>query len=361
MVGYEPLREACAKINAAALIGDGWPDALNALSAAAGARGVMIMHNRDRRLVAHISTDSIREPVDAYMAGKAPPNARQTKVRHDFDPGFRVDHDDFDDRQISRDPYYQDYLRPIGLHWHANARLSMAGTDEIAVSFKREFKLGIYDGADKIMLDHILPSLRASAHIAECIFDAETRGMVRALHQRGRPVLEFDAWGRVRRSHGAFDGVRGPLAMIKRRAVTVQAGAQAGLDKAIELAARPPRRQVPVRLYDAAGNRYLLQLMPVLGRARDVFFATSAIGVLIGQPKRAAFSVDWTIAIDLFGLAPREAQVAGLLCEGCSVGEIAARLRIVPDTVRYHLKSIFDKTGTRRQAELVGLLAVLAT
>jgi DNA-binding CsgD family transcriptional regulator len=281
------------------------------------------------------------------------------RVSHDFDPGFRVDHDDYSSRDIARDPYYQDYLRPIGLFWHANARLKMEGSDELAVSFKRELKHGTYDAADQRMLDHILPHLRASARLTECVFDAETRGMVRALHQRGRPVLEFDAWGRVRRQHGIFDGALGPLTVIGGRAITAEKRAQIDLEQAIAKAATPPRRQTPVLLHDAAGRRYVFQIIPVIGRARDVFLASSAIGMLVGRPPRNSVIFDQELAIALFGLTIREAHVVGQLCEGRSIVEIAARLGVVPETVRFHLKSIFEKTGARRQAELVGLLGQL--
>jgi DNA-binding CsgD family transcriptional regulator len=350
---------ACDRINDAALIGDGWPQALEALSRAAGSRGVMIMHNRNQRLVSFVSDESIREPIEYYLAGKAPPNARQTKIRHDTDPGFRVDYDDFQTSQIAFDPYYQDYLRPIGLHWHANARLKMEGVDEIAISFKRELKHGHYDVADKRMLDHILPRLRAAAHITECVFDAEARGMVRALHQRGRQVLEFDAWGRVRRQHGNFDGSEGPLAVIRMRAVTAEPRTQVDLDKAIEKAVRQPQRQSLVLLSDVTGKRYLFQIVPVLGRARDVFFATSAVGVLIGRPKLSSSAIDMNLASEMFRLTIREAQIVGFLCEGRSTVEIAAKLAVVPETVRFHLKSIFDKTDARSRVEVVALLAQL--
>jgi DNA-binding CsgD family transcriptional regulator len=359
VIKHEDLMEACQRINDAALIGDGWSEALELLSRAAGSRGVMIMHNRERKLVSYVSDKSIAEPIEGYMAGKAPPNLRQTRIRHDFDPGFRLDFDDFDTSAISRDPYYQDWLRPIGMQWHANARLMMDGTDEIAISFKRELRHGHYDAADKRMLDHILPQLRASAFVAECIFDAESRGMARALHQRGRAVLEFDAWGRVRRQHGNFDGAEGPLMVGRTRVITAEPQAQADLERAVERAARTPRRQSIVHLNDAVGKRYLFQIVPVLGRARDVFFATTALGVLIGRPRQGKPSIDMDLATELFRLTFREAQILRLLCQSFSTPEIATNLVIVPETVRFHLKSIFEKTGARRRAEVVALIAQL--
>jgi DNA-binding CsgD family transcriptional regulator len=41
---------------------------------------------------------------------------------------------------------------------------------------------------------------------------------------------------------------------------------------------------------------------------------------------------------------------------GGGLKAVAARLGIAPTTARTHLTSIFNKTGTRRQAELVRIL-----
>jgi DNA-binding CsgD family transcriptional regulator len=261
---------------------------------------------------------------------------------------------------MARDSFYQDYLRPIGLGWHANARIKIVGGDEVAISFKRELKAGAYGDADKRTLNRILPHLKVITRLAESVFDAETRGMVRALHQRGRPVLEFDAWGLVRRQHGIFDGSEGPLTVVGARAITVMPTEQSALDAAIHRATRTPRRPVHVLLNDLAGNRSVFQLIPVVGRARDVFQTSSALGILIGRPRPNSLIVDQSLAMTLFGLSVREAQIVALLCEGRSLAQISTSLRIVPETVRFHLKSIFEKTGVRRQVELVALLAPLS-
>jgi DNA-binding CsgD family transcriptional regulator len=52
-------------------------------------------------------------------------------------------------------------------------------------------------------------------------------------------------------------------------------------------------------------------------------------------------------------------EVARLLTEGFPLVDIAAQMNVKPGTVRTHLKRLFLKTGTRRQAEVVALLARL--
>ena len=58
----------------------------------------------------------------------------------------------------------------------------------------------------------------------------------------------------------------------------------------------------------------------------------------------------------LFGLTRSEARVAAQIAEGHSVECAAEELQISLGTARNHLKSIFSKTETNRQGELVALL-----
>lgn len=62
----------------------------------------------------------------------------------------------------------------------------------------------------------------------------------------------------------------------------------------------------------------------------------------------------------LFGLTTAEAKLAAGLAAGWSTTEAAAHLRVTRSTVRSQLASIFMKTDTRRQGELVSLLSRLS-
>ena len=54
-----------------------------------------------------------------------------------------------------------------------------------------------------------------------------------------------------------------------------------------------------------------------------------------------------------FDLTPAEARLALHLVAGETLRSAEAKLSITYETARTHLKNIFDKTGTCRQAELV--------
>ena len=64
--------------------------------------------------------------------------------------------------------------------------------------------------------------------------------------------------------------------------------------------------------------------------------------------------------VRLLELTAAEANLASLLCAGRSLADAADRLRIAAGTARSHLKSIFSKTGTNRQAALIALMLRIA-
>jgi DNA-binding CsgD family transcriptional regulator len=75
----------------------------------------------------------------------------------------------------------------------------------------------------------------------------------------------------------------------------------------------------------------------------------------IGDPEQAPL-VDHTRVARLYGLSRAESRVAALLASGYRLDQAAEVLGVAYETVRKHLKQIFGKTGTVRQAELVRML-----
>ncbi len=75
----------------------------------------------------------------------------------------------------------------------------------------------------------------------------------------------------------------------------------------------------------------------------------------------AAFSVPPGLLVRLFDLTDAEACAALQVLQGGGVKVMARRLGLSPNTVKTQLSAVYDKTQTRRQADLLKLLLALAT
>lgn len=93
---------------------------------------------------------------------------------------------------------------------------------------------------------------------------------------------------------------------------------------------------------------YDLLLATVEARLRQIKCIRSAQGNNV--------IVDATALCLSFGLTPSEARVALAITQGATTSEIAVKFGISRTTVSFHLRNIFQKTRTKRQAELVALL-----
>lgn len=82
---------------------------------------------------------------------------------------------------------------------------------------------------------------------------------------------------------------------------------------------------------------------------------TPVVAIFISDPDREPV-LDSDILAQLYGLTRAEARLAQIVASGGSLREAARQLGVAQSTVRSQLKSIFGKTNTNRQSELVRLL-----
>ncbi len=109
-----------------------------------------------------------------------------------------------------------------------------------------------------------------------------------------------------------------------------------------------------LRLDRQGERRDLLVLACSLGHT-DGSLHEPAVVVLLSDPEQRA-QVPRQILASLFGLTPSEARIALALAEGLRSEEIAERMSISTTTVAFHLRNLFQKTDTHRQAELITLI-----
>ena len=85
------------------------------------------------------------------------------------------------------------------------------------------------------------------------------------------------------------------------------------------------------------------------------FGRSHAVTIAFADPERAP-EPDADLLARLYGLTGREAAVVALLLQGRSPREAADELAMTENTVRTHIRHVFDKTAVERLADLVRLL-----
>jgi DNA-binding CsgD family transcriptional regulator len=91
----------------------------------------------------------------------------------------------------------------------------------------------------------------------------------------------------------------------------------------------------------------------------DLTTRRPAAAVLVTDPELTPAPPETTLR-QVHGLTRAEAALAKALAAGKSVQDYAEEARVTQETARWHLKRVFAKTDTRRQAELVRLLLTSA-
>jgi DNA-binding CsgD family transcriptional regulator len=119
---------------------------------------------------------------------------------------------------------------------------------------------------------------------------------------------------------------------------------------------------ISVPLTGKDDEHYVAHVLPLTSgarrRASRTYTAAAALFV-----RRAALVVPSALEVigKTFKLTPAELRVLLAIVEVGGVPEVAAALGVAATTVKTHLGRLFEKTGVRRQADLVKLVAEYAT
>lgn len=135
----------------------------------------------------------------------------------------------------------------------------------------------------------------------------------------------------------------------------IQAALTAAVTQAADAASKIGRAGFGIPLADHDGLPRAIYVLPL----RDGALGADAEAALFVANRTNAPAMLGSVVERLFGLTPTEQEVFSEIVSGRRVNDTARSLGIAPSTVRTHLLRIYDKTGMRRQAELVRLAADL--
>jgi DNA-binding CsgD family transcriptional regulator len=121
-------------------------------------------------------------------------------------------------------------------------------------------------------------------------------------------------------------------------------------------------RGTAIPLADRSGGRYVAHVLPLTsGQRRRAGLSTGAVAAVFIHRTEARTVFPMEAMARQFNLSKAELRVLVGVLEVGRPADVAPVLGVSEATVRSHLRRLFEKTGTQRQADLVKLVAGYAS
>jgi len=263
--------------------------------------------------------------------------------------------------------FYKEWVRPNGWADHLAATLDKTATSFAQFGVFRSERQGLADDNMRQRMQLLVPHVRRAVLIGNVIdLHKEKAGNLSdALDRLGAGVFLVDEHCRIafanlaaqalldqatilRTANNNLIAVDPDAARVLRNVVTAASGGDGAVGAdgvAIPLSSKP-------------GENWVADILPLTsGMRRHAGGLHSAVAAVFVRRASMAATYPIEAAARQFRLTPSEVRVLDAVMKVSGVSEIAETLGIGEATVKTHLQSIFGKTGLRRQADLIKLVA----
>lgn len=266
------------------------------------------------------------------------------------------------------DRYYREWRHPQGLVDTLNVPL-MREPDAIGMlSFGRHKNAGLVGereiGLARLLLPHLQRAVAISRMLELKTLEAETLRTV--LDSLSTPIcltgprLELvHANCAARQLLDRAELIRATEGVLSTGSTQVTSALASKVQRTTSEAVIDGADFGPVTVSATSGETHAFYVMPLQQSSRDTGMLAAATVAIFIRQAACTPSVQGAVFAQTFGLTPAEARVVEQVAAGRTTSEAATALKVQPSTVKTHLLRIFQKTGARRQSELVALAAAI--
>lgn len=296
--------------------------------------------------------------VDYYMSidPRMTSNMMDSAAVHEY----RFCHAYLNKKFVNTNEFYQDFLIPAGGRYSMGAWVDDSDTHHTLIGLHRRVDQPLFGDTERMAAQrfsrHIQRALRLQTHTRSLQSKAELGA--RAIEAMSLAMLIVDASGTILH----LNTVAEQLLSSSTCELNYKSG---------RLSATHPanKSRLSALICDATHSPAIGGGMFLSGAKPRQLFVTPL-------PAASPFNQDWQIPLalilivdadkvlsplqllgKLYDFSPAELRIASALLAGKSSEEYAQEANVTLNTVRSQLKSLFRKTGTRRQAELVAILS----
>jgi DNA-binding CsgD family transcriptional regulator/PAS domain-containing protein len=263
--------------------------------------------------------------------------------------------------------FYKEWAGPQGYIDAVQATLEKSGMTYAAVAVMRHERDGRVDSETRERMRLLAPHFRRAIAISKVIdlHKVEAATLADTLDGLASGTLLVDAGGCVVHANRAGCAMLGEGSIVRNmngKLVVCDPSADATLHD-IFVNAQDGDRAVGVRgigvpITAENGAPWVAHVLPLTSGARRAA-GTSYSAVAAVFVRKASVDLPHPLETlkSVYRLTPAELRVVMAIIDVGGVPEVASVLGTSENTVRTHLQRVFDKTGTRRQADLVKLVA----
>lgn len=355
------VNETLDRVYEAALLPEFWPNALDSVQRVAGVDGGALFVTTNNN-TCWIATQPFAETVAEFVnGGLFPGNTRNSRALAMKHAGFITDQQILTPEELDREPMFTEFLRPRGWGWASGTVILMPTEEVLTFHFENHYQHGPVGQQSVDMLDALRPHL-ARAALMSCRLQLEKlQASLAGIEALGHPAAVIGPRGRVLAANAGFEKLGPVFVATAHGGVSLRNSKANGLlRQSLEQVAQGhgTHRSIAVPGHEDQPP-LVIHVVPIRRNAYDLFSGAEAFLVvtLVQRPTAPPFE----ILNALFDLTPGEARVTRLLTSGQSAAKIATTCGVSVETVRTHIRSVLQKSGMHRQAELVGFLAGIDT
>jgi DNA-binding CsgD family transcriptional regulator len=264
---------------------------------------------------------------------------------------------------------YREWGQPQGLVDVLNVALDKTATSAAMFCVFRNQQNGLVDDEMRRRMALIVPHIRRAVLVGNVIDlkKAEAASLADALDGISAGMFLVDATGRIDHANAAGHVMLKKASVLRAeggRLITNDPQADQTLADTFATAGSGDAAigikgvAVPLRARNGDGDRYVAHVLPLTSGARRRAAASyAAVAALFVHKAALDMPSPPEVIAKAHKLTPMELRVLLAVVEVGGVSGVAEALGIAESTVKTHLGRLYGKTGARRQADLVKLVA----
>jgi DNA-binding CsgD family transcriptional regulator/PAS domain-containing protein len=345
-----------------------WSDVLGNVAQFVGAQAGALLWRSGSRSIDDIHTFGIKSPsLEKYKEhyAKLDPTTNPLLLRDVGEVASTTDIISYSEYVESR--FYTEWVKPQGFVDSWQASLDKSAPTSVRLIFWGNSKNGSESDATRDRMRFIVPHLRRAVLISNLVDHGKAEAALfgDTLDGIAAGLFLVDANGRILHANASGQALLARGMVLRAyggKLVSHDASAEQELYSVLDAVGAgqvaPGTHTVAVPLTTRHGDRYVAHVLPLTsGMRRRAGAGYAAAAAVFVQKALLDVPPPQEAIAKLYKLTPMELRVLFAIVQVGGVPEVAAVMGSSGSTIRTHLRRLFSKTGTDRQAELVKLVA----